>query len=76
MLGQANVWAGCWKLPAITDALRRRGTAELAADLTAMTAVSVFKVAVESWIDATDDRDLSQHIHESLDELKTLVADG
>ena len=60
----------------ITDALRRRGTAELAADLTAMTAVSVFKVAVESWIDATDDRDLSQHIHESLHELKTLVADG
>jgi hypothetical protein len=56
--------------------LRRRGTAELAADLTAMTAVSVFKVAVESWIDATDDRDLSQHIHGSLDELKTLVADG
>jgi len=58
----------------IADALRRRGVADLAANLTAMAGVAVFKVAVERWINGTDGRDLSQHIHESLDELKTLAA--
>lgn len=57
----------------VADALRRRGVTEPAASLAAEAGVAVFKVAVARWVDGTDDRDLSQHIDESLAELKALT---
>lgn len=60
----------------IADALCNRGVGALTANLTAMAGVAVFKVAVERWIDGTDGRDLSQHIRESLGELKALASGG
>jgi len=60
----------------IADALCNRGVGALTANLTAMAGVAVFKVAVEGWIDGTDGRDLSQHIRESLGELKALASGG
>jgi AcrR family transcriptional regulator len=59
---------------AMADALRRRGVTEPAASLTAEAGIAVFKVAFERWIDETNQRDLSQLIRESLDELKAVTA--
>jgi AcrR family transcriptional regulator len=58
----------------IAEALRRRGVAELAASLTAQAGVAVFKVAFERWIEGPNDKDLLQHIRESLYELKAVTA--
>jgi AcrR family transcriptional regulator len=58
----------------IADALHHRGVGEPAASLTAHAGVAVFKVAFERWIDGPDDKDLVQHIRESLDELKAVTA--
>src|ERR1700752_2594118 len=56
------------------DALRQRRVATWAASLVAEAGIVVFKVAIQRWIDDTDNRrDLSQHIHESLGELKALT---
>ncbi|MEN3321589.1 MAG: TetR family transcriptional regulator [Mycobacterium sp.] len=58
----------------MAEGLGRRGVAEPAAKLTAETAVAVFKVAFERWINATGDDDLTRVIDDSLDELKALTA--
>jgi AcrR family transcriptional regulator len=58
----------------MAEGLGRRGVAEPAAKLTAETAVAVFKVAFERWINATGNDDLTRVIDDSLDELKALTA--
>ena len=55
-------------LLAASDAARR------SAGLAAEAGIAVFKIAFERWIDDTDQRDLSHHIRESLDELKAVTA--
>jgi AcrR family transcriptional regulator len=57
----------------MAEALRRRGVAIPAASLAAETGIVVLKVALERWVDDTKNRDLAQHIRESLDELKALA---
>jgi len=59
---------------ALGDALRRRGVREPAASLAAETGITVFRIAFERWINDTSQRDLPQHIRESLAELKTVTA--
>jgi len=59
---------------AIADTLRRRGVTEPAASLTAEAGIAVFKIAFERWISETNQRDLTQIIRESLDELKAVTA--
>jgi AcrR family transcriptional regulator len=59
---------------ALADALRRRGTKDPAASLTAEAGIAVFKVAFERWVSQTKRRDLPQLIRESLDELKAVTA--
>lgn len=59
---------------ALAGALRGRGVGEPAASLTAEAGIAVFKVAFERWVGETGGRDLSQHIRESLDELKAVTA--
>ena len=61
---------------AIADALRRRGVADPAASLTAEAGIAVFKVAFESWMNQTGQRDLPQLIRETLDQLKAVTAGG
>ncbi|GGR89419.1 TetR family transcriptional regulator [Streptomyces humidus] len=61
---------------AVADALRRRGVAEPAASLTAEAGVAVFKVGFELWIAASEERELSQSMRESLDELRAVIASG
>jgi AcrR family transcriptional regulator len=61
---------------AVAGALRERGVAAPAADLTAEAGIAVFRVAFERWIDEEEQRDFPQLIRESLDELKTVVAGG
>ncbi|MFF1685119.1 MULTISPECIES: TetR family transcriptional regulator [unclassified Streptomyces] len=58
---------------ALADTLRRRGVAEPAASLTAEAGVSVFKVGFERWIGTAEERELSQFLRESLDELKAAL---
>jgi AcrR family transcriptional regulator len=58
----------------VADALRRRGVTEPGASLAAEAGVAVFRVATERWTNATDGRDLVQHIDEALAELKAVVA--
>jgi AcrR family transcriptional regulator len=59
---------------AIADTLRRRGVSEPAASLSAEAGIAVFKIAFERWINDGFERDLSQTIRESLDELKAVTA--
>jgi AcrR family transcriptional regulator len=59
---------------ALTDALRRRGVTDLAAQLTAEAGIAAFKVAFERWVGEPDEQDLPQLIRESFDELKAVTA--
>jgi hypothetical protein len=43
-------------------------------DYAAEAGIAVFKIAFDRWIDETDQSDLPQLIHESLDELKAVTA--
>jgi AcrR family transcriptional regulator len=61
---------------ALAEALRVRGLRDRAATLAAEVGIAVFRVAVERWLDGTDDRDLPELIRESLDELAALSAQG
>jgi len=61
---------------ALADTLRRRGVAEPAASLTAGAGVAVFKIGFERWIMPAEERDMSQVMRESLDELKAVTAGG
>ncbi len=61
---------------AIAGALRRRGVADPAASLTAEAGIAVFKVAFESWVNETGQRDLPQLIRETRDQLKAMTAGG
>jgi hypothetical protein len=57
---------------ALADVLRRRGLDDPAASLTAEAGIAVFRVALERWVDDTEERDLAQLIRESLDELRAV----
>ncbi|MGO9081988.1 MAG: TetR family transcriptional regulator [Streptosporangiaceae bacterium] len=59
---------------ALAGALRQRGVGDPAASLTAEAGIAVFRVAVERWVSDTGQRDLSELIRESLDELKAVTA--
>ena len=61
---------------ALANALRRRGVADLAANLTAEAGIAVFKIAFERWIDAANERSFVELIRESLAELKAVTAQG
>ncbi len=59
---------------ALAAALRRRGVADPAASLAAEAGIAVFKISFERWLNETDQRDLSQLMRASLDELKAVTA--
>jgi AcrR family transcriptional regulator len=59
---------------AIAEELRRRGVKEPAASLAAEAGIAVFKVAFETWVDAGNQRDFTEIIRESVDELKAVTA--
>lgn len=61
---------------ALADTLRRRGVAEPAASLTAGAGIAVFKIGFERWITMAEQREMSQVMRESLDELKAVTAGG
>ncbi len=53
--------------------LRRRGVSDPAASLTAEVALAVFRTAFERWIEDTSGAEFSQHIEESLHQLRALT---
>lgn len=55
---------------AVAEALRRRGVDEPAASLAAEAGIAVFKIGFERWIDDDSGKTLSEHMSESMDELK------
>ncbi|MEX3101981.1 MULTISPECIES: TetR/AcrR family transcriptional regulator [unclassified Streptomyces] len=59
---------------AIAEALRRRGVPELSATLAAEAGITVFKVGFQLWLSASEAREMSQVMRESLDELKAVTA--
>jgi len=59
---------------ALADALRQRGVSDPAASLSAEAGIAVFKIAFERWVGESSQRDFSQLIRESLDELKAVTA--
>ncbi|MFE2377626.1 TetR/AcrR family transcriptional regulator [Streptomyces sp. NPDC059398] len=59
---------------ALAEALRQRGAGEPTASLAAEAGVAVFRVAFQSWIGDSGERDLSQLIGEALTELKAVTA--
>jgi AcrR family transcriptional regulator len=58
----------------LADALRARGVPDPTASLSAEAGVAVFKIAFGRWIDESNDKGLSDLIHESLSELKSVTA--
>jgi AcrR family transcriptional regulator len=58
---------------ALGDGLRRRGVADPDASLAAEAGVAVFRVAFERWVGAPEERELSQVMRDSLDQLKALT---
>lgn len=58
---------------ALAGALRRRGVADLTADLVAEAGVAAFNVAYERWVEAADG-DLPASIRASVDELRAVAA--
>ncbi|WP_121717092.1 TetR/AcrR family transcriptional regulator [Streptomyces sp. E5N91] len=61
---------------ALADALRGRGVAEPAAELTAESAIAVLKVAFRLWIDGGRERPLRPLLAECFDVLRVLSARG
>ncbi|MGQ4426674.1 TetR family transcriptional regulator, partial [Streptomyces violaceoruber] len=61
---------------ALADALRGRGVAEPAAELTAESAIAVLKVAFRRWIDGGRERPLRPLLAECFDVLRILSARG
>jgi AcrR family transcriptional regulator len=59
---------------AVAGALRGRGVTDPAASLAAEAGIAVFRIAFERWISGGDEQELSDHIRESLDELKAVTA--
>jgi AcrR family transcriptional regulator len=59
---------------AVAGALRRRGVGDPAAILAAETAITIFKVAFERWVDPANRKDLQQLARASLDELRAITA--
>jgi AcrR family transcriptional regulator len=59
---------------AMAGALRDRGVAEPAASLAAETGVGVFKVAFARWVTEPGEPDLPGIIHESMEELRDVLA--
>ncbi|HEY6478594.1 MAG TPA: TetR family transcriptional regulator [Streptosporangiaceae bacterium] len=59
---------------ALADGLRRRGVADPAASLAAEAGIAVFKIAFARWVTGPSQRELTQVIRESLDELKAVTA--
>jgi AcrR family transcriptional regulator len=58
---------------ALAQALRERGVAEPAASLTAEAGIAVFKVTFEVWVNQIGQRDFTDLIRESFQELKTVT---
>ena len=61
---------------AVAAALRDRGVAEATARLSGEVAITIFKVGFERWVGQSGQRTLSELMHESLEELKTVTAAG
>ena len=59
---------------ALAEELRRRGVKEPTASLTGETGIAVFKVAFETWVDASNDREFTEIIRESVEALKAVIA--
>jgi AcrR family transcriptional regulator len=59
---------------ALADALRKRGTADPAATLTAEAGIAVFRVAFERWVEKDNQQDLDALMRASMDELKAITA--
>jgi AcrR family transcriptional regulator len=57
---------------AVTDALRRRGTPDRSADLTAEIAITIFRVAYARWVADDNRRDLPELTADALGELLAL----
>jgi AcrR family transcriptional regulator len=61
---------------AIAEALRRRGVPDSDAQLAGEAGIAVFKVAFERWVSADAERQLDEVMRESLDQLKSITANG
>lgn len=59
---------------ALAEGLRRRGVSDPTATLAAEMGIAVFRIAFERWLDETNERDPSQIVRESLNELKAVTA--
>ncbi|MEU2336735.1 helix-turn-helix domain-containing protein [Streptomyces sp. NPDC006654] len=61
---------------ALADALRGRGVPEPTAALAAETCVAVFKVGFGQWVTAAEETDMASLMHDLLDELGRVTAQG
>ncbi|WP_206787146.1 TetR/AcrR family transcriptional regulator [Amycolatopsis sp. MtRt-6] len=59
---------------ALAGALHRRGVAEPTATLAAEAGIAVFKVGFARWLAAAEEREISEVMRESLDELQAVTA--
>jgi AcrR family transcriptional regulator len=58
---------------ALAGALRQRGVADPTAGLTGEVAIAIFKISFERWVSATETRDLTQLLRDSLTQLREVT---
>jgi AcrR family transcriptional regulator len=61
---------------ALADTLRKRDVVEPAASLLGELGIAVFRISFERWVSGPSDQDLRALMHESLEQVQSLTADG
>jgi AcrR family transcriptional regulator len=57
----------------VAEALHQRGVSELQASMAAETGMTVFRLAMERWTNASEDRDLAEVMRDSMAELRAVA---
>jgi AcrR family transcriptional regulator len=60
----------------VTEVLQQRGVGQLQASMAAETGMTVFRLAMERWALASEDRDLADVMRDSMAELRAVAGDG
>ena len=59
----------------LAETLRQRGVPDTAAELAASTGITILRTALARWVNDPNEQPWTAHLHETIDELRTLTAE-
>jgi len=59
----------------LAETLRQRGVPDTAAELAASTAITILRTALTRWVNDPAEQPWTAHLHETIDELRSLIAE-